>query len=133
MHNERALEAEERAHALLQWGSPAPLAPFDEDLAVEGFYTRIQRERSDKALAAFEEAIDKENQPLSELDAFKVLEGLGIITRNHFYSPAKAANEFYTKRLKQHREGLLNEGQGRGQSGVSTGKSESRRRTKKAS
>ena len=34
---EHALEREERAWKLLQWGSAAPLAEFDEALAVQGF------------------------------------------------------------------------------------------------
>ena len=38
-------------------GSPAPLAEFDEALAVQGFYTRVQRERSDKALDAFDQEL----------------------------------------------------------------------------
>ena len=42
-HNEHALEAEERAWRLLQWGSAAPLAEFDEALAVQGFYPRFKR------------------------------------------------------------------------------------------
>ena len=55
-----SLEAEERAWDLLQWGSAAPLAEFDEALAVQGFYSRAQRERSDKALDAFDKQA-KEN------------------------------------------------------------------------
>ena len=54
---EHALEREERAWKLLQWGSPAPLAEFDEALAVQGFYSRVQRERSDKALDAFDQEL----------------------------------------------------------------------------
>ena len=79
---------EERAWECLQWSSPAPLAPFDEVLAAQGFYSRIQRERSDKALDAF----DKKNPPsqTSELNAFRELEREGQIKQSDFFSPDKA-------------------------------------------
>ena len=38
-------------------GLLAPLAEFDEALAVQGFYSRVQRERSDKALDAFDQRL----------------------------------------------------------------------------
>ena len=38
-------------------GSAPPLAEFDEALAVQGFYTRVQRERSDKALDLFDQEL----------------------------------------------------------------------------
>lgn len=84
-----ALKAEERAYKLLQWGYPAPLAPFDEALACDGFYSRIQKERSDKALDAFD--AEKESQKtLSELDAFRELCRLGVLTDQDLFSPDKA-------------------------------------------
>ena len=52
------LERERRAWSLLHWSTPVEIAEFDEDLAVDGFYTRVQRERSDKALDAFDKGID---------------------------------------------------------------------------
>ena len=84
-------EKEERAYALLQWGSPAPLAPFDEALAAEGFYTSVQRKRSNAALDEW----DKNNpyETKSELSAFKELESIGALTQADFYSPAKASRE----------------------------------------
>ena len=100
---EHALDREWRAWRLLQWGSPAELAPFDEVLAVQGFYTRVQRERSDKALDAFDQEL-REPPGLSELDAFRILEARGIFSQNDFYSPQKAANGFYSKLLKQRRQ-----------------------------
>ena len=48
-HNEHALDREERAWKLLQWGSPAPLAEFNEALAVQEFYSKAQKTRSDQA------------------------------------------------------------------------------------
>ena len=54
---ERDLDREYRAYQLLRWSTPAPLAEFNEELAAEGFYSRIQKERSDKALYAFEDGV----------------------------------------------------------------------------
>ena len=102
-YGEHALDREERAWKLLQWGSPAPLAEFDEALAAQGFYTRVQRERSDKALDAFDQ--DKREPPgLSELDAFRILEAQGVFSQNDYYSPSKAADGFSSKLLKQRRQ-----------------------------
>lgn len=79
---------EERSWNLLQWGFPAPLAPLTEELEADGFYSQIQRQRSDKALEAF----DKENPPsrTSELNAFRELEKEGQIKPSVFFSPDKA-------------------------------------------
>lgn len=80
--------AEERAWELLQWGSRAPLAPFSEELAAEGFYTRVQKERSDAALDEW----DKKNpyDASTELSAFHELESIGVLTKADFFSPDKA-------------------------------------------
>ena len=102
-YGEHALEREERAWELLRWGSPAELAPFDEVLAAQGFYSRIQKERSDKALDLFD--LDQREAPgQSELDAFRMLEAQGVLTNDDYYSPSKAANGFYSKLLKQRRQ-----------------------------
>ena len=85
------LDKEERAYALLQWGSPAPLAPFDEELAVQGFYSAAQRKRSDAALDEWEKSNPYETS--SELSAFKELESIGVLTQADFYSPAKASRK----------------------------------------
>ena len=128
-YGEHALDREERAWKLLQWGSPAPLAEFDEALAAQGFYTRVQRERSDKALDAFDQ--DKREPPgLSELDAFRILEAQGVFSQNDYYSPSKAADGFYSKLLKQRRQGLRSgqvpgRDQGSGERKVSAGSRES--------
>ena len=82
------INAEERAWELLQWGSRAPLAPFNEELAAEGFYTRVQKERSDAAL----DECDKKNpyDASTELQAFHELESIGVLTKADFFSPDKA-------------------------------------------
>jgi len=81
------LERERRAWSLLRWSTPVEIAEFDEDLAVDGFYTRVQRERSDKALDAFDKGIVR---PLSELDAFRELEKRKVYGESDLYSPDKA-------------------------------------------
>ena len=81
------LERERRAWSLLRWSTPVEIAEFDEDLAVDGFYTRVQRERSDKALDAFDRGIVR---PLSELDAFRELEKRKVYGESDLYSPDKA-------------------------------------------
>ena len=118
---EPSFDKEERAYNLLLWACLIPAAPYSEELASTGFYTRIQRKRSDEALDAFDRAKGEEPQALSELDAFRKLEELGIITQQDLYSPAKASNGFYSKRLK----GVLAEKQGRSERGVSTRGNES--------
>ena len=99
---EHALDREERAWRLLQWGSAAPLAEFDEALAVQGFYSRVQRERSNKALDAFDQEL-REPPGLSELDAFRILEARGVFSQHDYYSPKRAADGFYRQRLKARR------------------------------
>ena len=84
---DKPLEQERRAWGLLHWSTPVEIAEFDEDLAVDGFYTRVQRERSDKALDAFDKGIDR---PLSELDAFRELEKRKVYGESDLYSPDKA-------------------------------------------
>ena len=100
LYVDHALEREWRAWKLLQWGSRAEIAPFDEVLAVQGFYTRVQKERSDEALDAFDQEMRKP-LGLSELDAFRILEARGVFSQDDYYSPSKAANGFYRQRLKQ--------------------------------
>ena len=99
---EPSFEQEERAYNLLLWACLIPAAPYSEELASTGFYTQIQRKRSDEALDAFDRAKGEEPQALSELDAFRKLEELGIITQQDLYSPAKASNGFYSTKLKEY-------------------------------
>ena len=82
------IDKEERAYLLLQWASLSPLAPFDEELAEAGFYTSVQKQRSDQALNAW----DKENpyEQGAELKAFHELERRGFYTQADFFSADKA-------------------------------------------
>ena len=88
---------------MLAWASPAGIAPFDEELASKGFYSKIFREHSDRGLAEI-----KEKPQSSELAAFKQLEQLGVFSQSDFYLPSKASNGFYTAKLAEYRRELRN-------------------------
>ena len=92
----REREAEWSAWSMLAWASPAGIAPFDEELASEGFYSKVFREHSDRGLAEIEA---KEKPPSAELAAFKQLEQMGVYDQSVFYSPAKANQSHYTNEL----------------------------------
>lgn len=96
-------DPELRAYELLQWVPYSLPSPYDEELALEGHYTRLQRQRSDQALADF----DRENpsQTSPELAAFRELERLGIFTQNDFYLPSKAEHGFYADLLRNRLRG----------------------------
>ena len=53
------LDKERRAFALLQWVPYSLPSVFSFQLASEGYYSRLQRQRSDKALDEFDEAQKK--------------------------------------------------------------------------
>ena len=93
-------DAERRAFELLQWVPYSLPTDFDEDLAAECYYTRTQKKRSDAALNAW----DKEHpyERSEELNAFHELERLGVYTQADFFSPFKAKDGYYAKRLKEH-------------------------------
>lgn len=94
------LDAERRAYELLRLVPYSLPAAFDEQLAEQGLYTKWQKKRSDNALDAW----DKEHpyERSEELSAFLELERLGIYTQADFFSPLKAKNGYYAKRLKEH-------------------------------
>ena len=97
------VEKEKQAYKMIQ-SIPYSLPPaeFNWELAARGFYTKMQKERSDKALDEFE----KELQPKinGEMAAFLELEALGIYSEKDQFNPNKADNDFYTKRLERVRE-----------------------------
>lgn len=90
--------AELRAFGLLQWVPFSLPGEFDEDLAADGHYTKLQRQRSNQALDAWDKQHPREQS--DELAAFMHLEWLGVYTQHDFFSPAKAKNGYYTKRLR---------------------------------
>jgi hypothetical protein len=93
-------DAERRAFDLLQWVPFSLPVPFDPELAEQGHYTALQKARSDAALDAWDKAHPHETS--TELAAFHELERLGIYSQAVFYSPAKAKDGYYTRRLRDH-------------------------------
>ena len=106
-----SIEKERQAYKMLQ-SVPYSLPPaeFNWELAARGFYSKMQKERSDKALDEFE----KELQPKisSEMKAFLELEQLGIYNEKDQFNPNKADNDFYTQRLERIRKLRGNDTQG---------------------
>ena len=95
-------DKEHQAWELLQWQIWSLPGEFDEDLAAKGYYTDLQRKRSDQALDAWDAEHPQQTSP--ELEAFKELERLGVYGQHTWFSPSKAKDGFYTRRLKQHQE-----------------------------
>lgn len=93
------LDKERRAYELLQWVPFSLPAIFDPALAEQGHYTALQSKRSDAALDAWDKAHPYE--PSAELAAFRELERLGIYGPMTFYSPSKAKDGDYTRRLHE--------------------------------
>ena len=75
-----------------------PPAEFNWELAAFGYYSKMQKERSDKALAEFEKELQPSNY--SQTAAFEELKSLGIYTEKTKYNLEQAENGFYTKRLQ---------------------------------
>ena len=78
-------DEERRAYELLQWVPYGLPAEFDDGLAQAGYYSKIQRQRSDEALDAFDAAHPYETSP--ELAAFRELERLRIHPAHTLSSP----------------------------------------------
>ena len=79
-----------------------PPAKFNWELAAFGYYSKLQKERSDKALAEFEKELQPSNY--SQTAAFEELKKLGVYTEKTKYNLEQAENGFYTKRLKSVRK-----------------------------
>ena len=58
-----SLDAERRAYDLLQWVPYSLPTEFDPDLADQGHYTALQRERSDRALDAWDREHPSDSSP----------------------------------------------------------------------
>ena len=95
-------DAEERAFDLLQWNPYSLPTEYDDELALVGYYSKTQAERSNRALDAWEK--EHPFKSSDELTAFRELERLGVYTNADFFSPAKAKDGHYTNRIKQHRD-----------------------------
>ena len=96
------LDAEERAFDLLQWVPYCLPSQYDEEQAMLGYYSNTQKDRSDRAIDAWD--ADHPYKSSDELEAFKELERLGVYTQADFYSPSKAKDGHYTNRIKQLRD-----------------------------
>ena len=95
-------DAEERAFDLLLWNLYSLPAEYNDEQALLGLYSKLQKERSDRALDAWDE--QHPYKCSDELAAFRELERLGVYTPADFFSPSKAKNGHYTERLKQLRD-----------------------------
>ena len=95
-------DIEERSFDLLQWIPYCLPAEYDDDLALIGYYSKTQAERSNHALDAWEK--EHPFKASDELTAFRELERLGVYTDADFYSPSKAKDGHYTNRIKQLRD-----------------------------
>ena len=93
------LNQEHRAYDLLQWAPYSLPGFFDDDLAVVGYYTEIQTQKSDAALKAWDD--EHPFVSSSELMAFKELERQGVYSESDFYSPLKAKDGAYSEQLKR--------------------------------
>ncbi len=100
------LSQEQRAYDLLQWVPYSLPGFFDDDLAVVGYYTEIQTQKSDAALKAWDD--DHAFVSSSELTAFKELERLGVYSDSDFYSPSKAKDGAYSEQLKTRAPRVIN-------------------------
>ena len=100
------LNHELRAYDLLQWLPYGLPSFFDDDLAVIGYYTKTQAQRSNAALNAWDN--DHPFVSSSELTAFKELERLGVYSDSDFYSPSKAKDGAYSEQLKTRTPRVIN-------------------------
>jgi hypothetical protein len=100
------LNQEQRAYDLLQWVPYSLPGFFDDDLAVIGYYTETQAQKSDAALKAWDD--DHPFVSSSELMAFKELERLGVYSDSDFYSPSKAKDGAYSEQLKTRASRVVN-------------------------
>jgi hypothetical protein len=90
---------EMRAYALLRWVPFSLPTEFDDELAMHGTYSVMQKKRSDTAFDQHDEKHPYKSS--TELAAFRELERLGIYNQSDLYSPTKAKCGHYSERLKQ--------------------------------
>ena len=112
--SETVLEKEYRAWAMLQWSPGSSDEPFLEEKAQRRFYSQAQAFKSDQAIQQFDELRDLRDQSMTELDCFRELERLGVLSQADFYLPSNADNSVYSKRLKEHRNATGSTASGQG-------------------
>ena len=93
------LKAEERAFDLLQWVPYSLSSEYDEDEAMCGKYSAMQKERSDAALDAWD--LKHPYESSDELTAFRELRRLGVYNDENYFSPSLAKDAFYRKTLNE--------------------------------
>ena len=79
------LKTEERAFDLLQWVPYSLSSEYDEDEAMCGKYSAMQKERSDAALDAWD--LKHPYESSDELTAFRELRRLGAVSYTHLTLP----------------------------------------------
>ena len=93
------LNAEERAFDFLQWVPYSLPSEYDEEEAMCGKYSAMQKERSDAALDAWD--LKHPYESSDELTAFRELRRLGVYTDENYFLPSLAKDAFYRKRLNE--------------------------------
>jgi len=93
------LNAEERAFDLLQWVPYSLPSDYDEEEAMCGKYSAMQKERSDAALDEWD--LKHPYESSDELTAFRELRRLGVYTDKTYFSPSLAKDAFYRKTLNE--------------------------------
>jgi len=76
-------DRERRAYEMLRWVPYSLPTEFDPALAMAGTYSKMQDDRSNRAIDAWDAQHPNETSP--ELAAFRELERLGHITQNDFF------------------------------------------------
>jgi len=92
-------DRERRAYEMLRWVPYSLPTDFDPALAIAGYYTQLQDQRSDKALDEFERNLPDDTSP--ELHAYQILQAIGHLKEHDYYSPARAKRGEYSATLKQ--------------------------------
>ena len=93
------LNAEELAFDLLQWVPYSLPSEYDEEDAMCGKYSAMQKARSDAALDEWD--LKHPYESSDELTAFRELRRLGVYTDKTYFSPSLAKDAFYRKTLSK--------------------------------
>ena len=92
-------DRERRAYEMLRWVPYSLPTDFDPALAMAGYYTQLQDQRSDKALDEFERNLPDDTSP--ELHAYQILQAIGHLKEHDYYSPSRAKRGEYSATLKR--------------------------------
>ncbi len=92
-------DRERRAYEMLRWVPFSLPTDFDPALAMAGYYTQLQDQRSNKALDEFERNLPDDTSP--ELHAYQILQAIGHLKEHDYYSPTRAKRGEYSATLKR--------------------------------